>query len=87
MTNYLGLTEDDLVSDAQLAPTPTPAPRRILSRSTSEVAPSVTPRLTVAQPTLIPAEAAPVLIELSRFIRGFTAKQELLGNTFVLAHL
>jgi cell division inhibitor SepF len=82
MTNYLGLTEDDLVSEAQLAPTPTPAPRRILPRSTSEVAPSVTPRLTVAQPTLIPAGAAPVLDRIVTLHPRFYSEARTIGEHF-----
>ena len=82
MTNYLGLTEDDLVSEAQLAPTPTPAPRRILPRSTSEVAPSVAPRLTVAHPALIPAEAAPVLDRIVTLHPRFYSEARTIGEHF-----
>jgi len=82
MTNYLGLTEDDLVSDTQLAPTPTPAPRRILSKSNTEVAPTITPRLSVAQPTLIAADTAPVLDRIVTLHPRFYSEARTIGEHF-----
>ncbi len=82
MTNYLGLTEDDLVSDTQLAPTPTAAPRRILSKSNTEVAPTITPRLSVAQPTLIAADTAPVLDRIVTLHPRFYSEARTIGEHF-----
>lgn len=82
MTNYLGLTEDDLVSDAQNAPTPTPTPRRILPKATSDLAPVATPRLSVAQPTLLQTEVPPVLDRIVTLHPRFYSEARTIGEHF-----
>ena len=57
VTNYLGLTEDDLMNSAEMnstAPSETPIVRRpaMTPRVSQSVAPVTTPRLTVAQPVM-----------------------------------
>ena len=80
MTNYLGLTEDDLVSDAQLAPTP--APRRIMPKPSAELAGTASPRLSVAQPTLMAAEPAPVLDRIVTLHPRFYSEARTIGEHF-----
>jgi cell division inhibitor SepF len=80
VTNYLGLTEDDLVTSTEVAEAPVVRRPAMTPRVTSSVAPATTPRLTVAQP-LVEAEpiAAPALDRIVTLHPRFYSEARTIG--------
>lgn len=83
VTNYLGLTEDDLVTSTEVAEAPIVRRPAMTPRVTSSVAPATTPRLTVAQP-LVEAEpiAAPALDRIVTLHPRFYSEARTIGEHF-----
>jgi cell division inhibitor SepF len=83
VTNYLGLTEDDLMASTEVAETPVVRRPVMTPRATQGVAATTTPRLTVAQP-VVDSEpmSAPALDRIVTLHPRFYSEARTIGEHF-----
>ena len=83
VTNYLGLTEDDLMASTEVAETPVVRRPVMTPRATQSVAATTTPRLTVAQP-VVDSEpmSAPALDRIVTLHPRFYSEARTIGEHF-----
>lgn len=82
VTNYLGLTEDDLMASTEVAETPVVRRPAMTPRATQSVA-ATTPRLTVAQPVVdVDPIAAPALDRIVTLHPRFYSEARTIGEHF-----
>ena len=83
VTNYLGLTEDDLMTSTEVEATPVVRRPVMTPRATQSVAATTTPRLTVAQP-VVDSEpmSAPALDRIVTLHPRFYSEARTIGEHF-----